>query len=128
VTRSATRTRLTVGVSVGYPLGQTAAKVQAAQTQIQIDQQQMNLIQELQIISRSATPRVRSSPGPPRIHTGGAHRQRTAARRRAQEKSGCPRSSTSSSAPAGERQIAELTARIAYNRALINFERVQRIR
>src|SRR6185503_3326365 len=53
----------TVGLQVGYPLGQTAAKVAVARNEIQIEQQQLNLrSQELVIISqvRDAARRVES--------------------------------------------------------------------
>jgi outer membrane protein TolC len=124
----------TLGLTFGYPLGQTSARVNLARQQIQIDQATIDLKTQEQNI----TAQVRD-----------AARQVTSGFRRVQ--------STQAALAANEKQLeaeqrklavgmastfdvlqrqqllasaknAELAARIAYNQALINFERVQRIR
>jgi outer membrane protein TolC len=124
----------TFGLNVGYPIGQSGARVQAAQTQIQIDQQQLNLrIQELQIVTQVRDAARQVEAGFRRVQSTqralAASQQQLRAEERKQEVGMSSQFDVILKQQLlATAKTAELNARIQYNRALITFDRVQRIR
>jgi outer membrane protein TolC len=124
----------TLGVSVGYPLGRSAAQATQAQNQIQKQQQELDLHQrELVVVAavRQAARDVQTSYQ--RVQATQAalaanERQLQAAERRfAVGMSDTFELQQRQLQLAGAR-VSQLNAVIAYNTALIEFERVQKIR
>ena len=125
----------TVGVTVGYPIGQTGAEAAVAQSQLQKRQQELEPAASSSCRSsaqvRDAARQVQTAYQRVQAHAGRA--------RRRPNSSSTPKSgefavglSTTLDVQQRQRDLAsarlnELSATIAYNRALINFERVQKM-
>ena len=122
----------TVGVTVGYPIGNTAAKAGLAQGQVQKRRQELTLREsELEVVRqvREAARQVQNSRE--RVQATQAALTATEQQMTAEERSFAVGLSTTLDVQIRQSQLAtarvnELNARIDYNRALINFERVQR--
>jgi outer membrane protein TolC len=122
-----------VGVTVGYPIGQTGAKVAVATTQIQKRQQELDLHNfELQVVRdvREAARQVRNSFE--RVQAAVAAREASEAQLRAVDRQFEVGIGTTLDQQVRQQELAtalnrELAAKIDYNRALINLERVQKI-
>ncbi|HUF48435.1 MAG TPA: TolC family protein [Vicinamibacterales bacterium] len=123
----------TVGVNVGVPIGQTAARAQLAQTQILQRQQAITLRDsELAITEqvRGAAREVENSYR--RVQALQASRQATERQLEAEERRFAVGLSTAFQLQQRQRDLfnsraQEVNAMIAHQRALINFERVQKI-
>jgi outer membrane protein TolC len=123
----------TVGVSVGYALGKSAAEASLAQGELQKRQQQLQQRQlELDIISsvRQAARDVRTSyqrVQATQAALAASERQLEAEERRFAVGLSDTFTLQQRQLQLASARISELNARIAYNRALIEFDRVQRI-
>ena len=121
-----------VGVTVGIPIGKTAQEVQLAQGQVQKRQQELGLQEmELQIVRevREAARQVENSYQ--RVQATAAFRQAAEQQLEAEERRFAVGMSTTLDLQVRQTQLAtartsELNARIAYNRALITLDRVQK--
>jgi outer membrane protein TolC len=124
----------TFGVTVGYPLGQTAAQASLARARIQASQQQIDLHnQELAVTQavREAARQVQS--GLRRVESTQKALEANVRQLEAEQKKLSVGMSTTfdvltKTQLLANARSAELNARIAYNQALINFDRVQKIR
>ncbi len=124
----------TFGATFGYPLGRSAAQAGLAQGQLQKQQQQLQLRQlELDIVGdvRDAARAVRSSQQ--RVQATRAsrvanERQLDAEERRLAVGITDTFAVQQRQLSLAQARIAELNAMIAYNQALIQFDRVQKIR
>jgi len=122
----------TLGVTVIYPLGKTAAEVNMAQSEVQKRQQEIGVQQlELQIVRevRDAARQVQNSFE--RVQAARVAREASEQQLNAEERRTAVGFSTTLELQVRQRdlaqsRIAELNARIAYNRALINLDRVQK--
>ena len=122
----------TLGVQVAYPVGHTAAKAAVAQNQVQKRQQELTLRDaELEVVRqvRDAARQVQNSLQ--RVQATQAALSATEQQLTAEERRFAVGLSTTLDMQIRQTQLAqarvnELQARIAYNRALINFERVQK--
>ena len=123
-----------VGVTVGYPIGRTAEKASYAQGEVQKRQQELGLKQlELEIVRevRDAARQVQNSFQ--RVQAARVALDATAQQLEAEERRSSVGLSTPLELQIRQRDLAnsrinELNARIAYNQALIIFERVQKTR
>jgi len=124
----------TVGVSVAYPLGRSAAEAAVAQQQLLKQQEQINLRDlELQIVRdvRDAVRQVRTSYQ--RVQATQAARVASEQQLDAEQRRFAVGLSTTFELQQKQRDLAaarvnELNAMIAYNRALINLEAAQKTR
>jgi len=122
----------TAGVTVGIPIGNTAAKASLAQGQVQKRRQELGIREsELEVVRqvREAARQVQNSRE--RVQATQAALAATEQQMTAEERSFAVGLSTTLDVQIRQSQLAtarvnELNARIDYNRALINFERVQR--
>ena len=122
-----------LGVTVAYPFGTTASEANYAQGQVQKRQQELGLQQlEIQIVRevRDAARQVQNSYQ--RVEAARVAREATEQQLTAEERRTAVGFSTTLELQVRQRDLAqarinELNARIAYNRALINFVRVQKI-
>lgn len=120
-------------VQVGYPIGQTGARAALAQTQIQRRQQELDIRDlELRIVRdvREAARQVENSFQ--RVQAARAAREASQIQLDAEDRRFQVGLSTTLDQQVRQQQLAnarlsELSAMIAYNTALINFERVQKI-
>ena len=121
-----------VGVSVSYPIGRSAAEASYAQAQVLKRQQEIG-IQELQLFIvgqvRDAVRRVQNSFQ--RVQAAQAARQASQQQLEAEERKFSVGLSTTLELQVRQRDLAgaritELDAMIAYNQALINLDRVQK--
>lgn len=122
----------TVGVTVAYPIGRTGAEVAYAQAQVQKRQQeirlqdsQLNIVREV----RDAARQVETSWQ--RVQATQAFRQAAEQQLNAEQRRFAEGISTAFELQIRQRDLAgarvsELNAMIAYNRALIVFDRVQK--
>jgi HAE1 family hydrophobic/amphiphilic exporter-1 len=125
--------RWTLGVNVGYPIGHTAAKAALASTQIQQQQQHNTQRQlELDIVGqvRQAARDVQTSYE--RVQATQAGREASELQLRAEERRFAVGLTDLFTLQSRQSQLAaarvsELNAVIAYNNALIEFDRVQKI-
>jgi outer membrane protein TolC len=123
----------TVGLSIGYPLGRSAAEAGLAQSELQKRHQQLQERQlELDIISsvRQAARDVRTSyqrVQATQAALAASERQLDAEERRFAVGLSDTFTLQQRQLQLASARISELNARIAYNRALIEFDRVQRI-
>jgi outer membrane protein len=123
----------TVGVNVGLPIGQTAAKAGLAQIRVQQRQQALTLQDaELRVVEqvRSAARDVETSYR--RVQALQRSREATERQLEAEERRFAVGLSTTFQLQSRQTQLfqakfSEVQAMIAYQRALINFERVQKI-
>jgi outer membrane protein TolC len=121
-------------VQVGYPIGQTGARAAVASTQIQRRQQELDIRDlELQIVRdvREAARQVQNTYE--RVQAALAARQASEIQLDAEDRRFQVGLSTTLDQQIRQRELAtalnsELQAMIAYNQALITFERVQKIR
>jgi outer membrane protein len=121
-----------VGVSVAYPIGRTAAIAQYAQGQVQKRRQELTLRDaELEVVRqvREAARQVQNSLE--RIQATQAALTATEQQLEAEKRRFAVGLSTTLDMQIRQSQLAqarvnELNARISYNRALINFDRVQK--
>ena len=121
-----------LGVTVSYPFGKTAAEVGLAQGQVQKRQQEIALqALELQIVRevRDAARQVQNSYQ--RVQAARVAREASEQQLNAEERRTAVGFSTTLELQVRQRdlaqaRIAELNARIAYNSALITFDRVQK--
>jgi outer membrane protein TolC len=121
-----------VGVTVSYPLGRTGAEVAYAQSQVQKRQQELGLQElELQIVRevRDAVRQVQNSYQ--RVQATQTFRRAAEQQLEAEERRFAVGISTTLELQIRQRDLAnarvsELGAMIAYNRALINLDRVQK--
>ena len=124
----------TLGVTIGYPIGRTSAEVAQAQGQIQKRQQELALQDlQLQIVRqvRDAARQVTNSYQ--RVQATQTFRQAAEQQLDAEERRFAVGMSTILDLQVRQSQLAtartsELNAMIAYNRALIKLERVQKTR
>ncbi len=122
----------TVGLQVSYPVGRTAAQAALAQGQVQKRQQELTLREgELEVVRqvRDAARQVQNSLQ--RVQATQAALAATQQQLTAEERRFAVGLSTTLDMQIRQTQLAqarvnELNARISYNRALINFERVQK--
>jgi outer membrane protein len=122
----------TFGVSVGYPIGRTAAQATLAQGQVQKRRQELALRDaELQVIRevRDAARLVQNSWE--RVQATGAALRANEQQLAAEQRRFAVGLSTTLDMQIRQTELAqarnaELSARIDYNRALLNFERVQK--
>lgn len=122
-----------VGFFLAYPLGQTGARVAVAQTQVAQRQQEMDLKNlELAIVRdvREAARQVRNSYE--RVQAAVAARESSETQLRAVDRQFEVGLATTLDQQVRQQQLAsalnrELTAKLDYNRALINLERAQKI-
>jgi outer membrane protein TolC len=123
----------TVGVSIGYPLGKSAAQASLAQGELQKRQQQLQERQlELNVISsvRQAARDVRTSyqrVQATQAALSASERQLDAEERRFAVGLSDTFTLQQRQLQLASARISELNARIAYNTALIEFDRVQKI-
>ncbi len=123
----------TVGVNVGIPLGLTGAKAGLAQIRVQQRQQQLSLQEaELRVVEqvRAAARDVETSYR--RVQALQRSREATERQLEAEERRFAVGLSTTFQLQSRQTQLfqakfSEVQAMIAYERALINFERVQKI-
>jgi outer membrane protein len=121
-----------VGVTVAYPFGRTAAEASYAQAQVQKRQQEINIrARELQIQRevRDAARLVQNSFQ--RVQAARAAREASETQLSAEERRNTVGLSTTLDLQIRQRDLAqariiELNAMIQYNQALINFDRVQK--
>jgi outer membrane protein TolC len=124
----------TVGVTVGYPLGQTAARASLARTHLQAQQEQINLRDlELGVMTsvRDAARQVKMNYQ--RVLATQAAREANERQYEAEQRRAAAGVATTfdvllKSSFLAQARTSELQAKIAYNQSLIDFERVQRIR
>ena len=123
-----------VGVTVGYPIGRTAEKASYAQGEVAKRQQELGLQQlQLEIVRevRDAARQVQNSFQ--RVQAARVALEATQQQLEAEERRSSVGLSTPLELQIRQRDLAnsrinELNARIAYNQALIIFERVQKTR
>jgi outer membrane protein TolC len=122
----------TVGVNVAYPIGRTAAEAALAQTLVTRRQQELQLRQtELQIVQevRDAARQVQNSyerVQATRAALAASERQLEAEERKFEVGLSTTLDLQIRQGQLSTARVAELNARIDYNRALINFDRVQK--
>jgi outer membrane protein TolC len=122
-----------MGLNVAYPIGRTAAEVSLATAQVQKRQQELTLRNtELQIVRdvRDAARQVTNSYE--RVLAARAALQASIQQLEAEDRRFAVGLSTPLEQQTRQQQLAaarnsELAAMIAYNRAIITFERVQKI-
>ena len=123
-----------VGVTVGYPIGRTAEKASYAQGEVAKRQQELGLKQlELEIVRevRDAARQVQNSfqrVQAARVALDATQQQLEAEERRSSVGLSTPLELQIRQRDLANSRINELNARIAYNQALIIFERVQKTR
>ena len=123
-----------VGVTVGYPVGRSAEKANYAQGEVQKRQQELGLQQlQIEIVRevRDAARQVQNSFQ--RVQAARVAREATQQQLEAEERRSSVGLSTPLELQIRQRDLAnsrinELNAMIAYNRALIVLERVQKTR
>lgn len=124
----------TLGVQVAYPIGQTAAKAAVARTQVQQQQQEIdlhNLELQVTLAVRDAARQVETNLK--RVVATRTAREANERQLEAEERKNEVGLSTTFDVLQKQTILAqsrtiELQAKIAYNQSLIDFERVQRIR
>jgi outer membrane protein TolC len=124
----------TFGVTVGYPIGQTAAQASLARARLQEAQQQIDLHNlELAVTAQVREAARQVTSGYKRVESTQKALEANVRQLEAEQKKFSVGMSTTfdvltKTQLLAAARLADLTAKIAYNQALINFDRVQKIR
>ncbi len=122
-----------LGVQVGYPIGRTSAEAAFAQAQIRKRQQEIGLRDlELEIVRQVRDAARQVSNSYERVQAARAAREASVLELEAEDRRfevglSTPLDQQFRQSRLAQARVVELNAMILYNRAIINFERVQKI-